>query len=306
MVTEIEVIKLFRKFFRTQIYDDVGYIRWTDDKFLLFNIDTFVKSTDAPKGMDYYYMGWKSIISSISDIYVKGGIPRYLCISINLSKNDVDYMDRLAAGIKDATNKYELETVKWDTNKAEDLSITVFSLGISRRHPILRSGAREGDIIVATDYFGLERLGLDIFLNRIHVEDKKLEIKARNRFLKPEIKRTVYKTIFNTLEVHASIDSSDGLARSLWELSRASNKKIKLLNLPVHPLILNYNFNEEYLAELTLYGGEEYIGIFSVSQDNLSDLPKDVVVIAKVMGEGIGVYNPNNEIIREKGWLHRF
>ncbi len=307
MISEKDIIKLVRNKIPGRFYDDVGFEKYINGKYILMTIDTFVKSTDAPPAMAHYYIGWKSVISSISDVFVKGGQPKYLCISLNISKPDAGYIDQIASGIKDAVDEYGLEIVKWDTNKSLDLSITVSVLGFSDRKPILRKDIEKNDLIIATDYFGLERLGLDILLGKIKIMDKELENDALSRFLKPYIDYQKYRELFSKYTIHAAIDSSDGLIRSLWELSRASNKKIKLINIPIHPNLKKVNLEKKYVDEIVLYGGEEYIGIFSIPKNEVDKhLEKSVVILGEVIDEGIGVFDINGRMIEEKGWLHIF
>lgn len=300
------IINLFRQIVGNGLYDDVGYLK-IGDKYILYNIDTFVKSTDAPKNMRHYFIGWKSVIGSISDIFVKGGVPRYLGISINLSSVEIEEIKELAEGVKDVITEYRLEVIKWDTNKSEDLSITVSAFGISSKPPVLRKGVKVGDVVFATDFFGLERLGLEIILEKVKIGNEKLRNAAITRFLKPVINQDIYKTLFSRISVNAAIDSSDGLARSLWELSISSNRKIKIRELPIHPLLIQSNLNEEYLRRITLYGGEEYIGLFSIPPEEEALCKKlGLIPIGNVVGTGIGVYDEKGNEITDKGWLHRF
>ena len=306
MTKENEVIDIFRRVFGQGLYDDVGFIRY-GDKYCLFNTDTFVESSDAPPGMGYRHIGWKSVVSSISDIFVKGGKPVYLCISLTLRSVDVNLLEDLALGLKEAAREYKLEILKWDTNSSRDLSITVTSIGFSDKPPILRSGAKTGDIIVTTDYFGLEKLGLKILLGKIKNVDRNIGEKAVDRFLRPRIDSDLYEEIFTNLHVNASIDSSDGLARSLWEISRASNKKIELINLPIHPILTSTGMDEEELIDYVLYGGEEYYGIFCIPKEEKGLSEKlGLIYVGKVREEGVGVFDHKGELIRDLGWLHSF
>ena len=306
MTKENEVIDIFRRVFGQGLYDDVGFIRY-GDKYCLFNIDTFVESSDAPPGMGYRHIGWKSVVSSISDIFVKGGKPVYLCISLTLRSVDVNLIEDLALGLKEAAREYKLEILKWDTNSSRDLSITVTSIGFSDKPPILRSGAKTGDIIVTTDYFGLEKLGLKILLGEIKNIDRNIGEKAVDRFLRPRINSDLYEEIFTNLHINASIDSSDGLARSLWEISRASNKKIELINLPIHPILTSTGMYEEELIDYVLYGGEEYNGIFCIPEEEKGLSEKlGLIYLGKVREEGVGVFDHKGELIRDLGWLHSF
>ncbi len=303
-VSEDDIISLFRLMFEDKSsLDDIGLFE-SDNIKLAFNIDTFVKSSDAPSGMDYYYMGWKAVISTISDLYVKGVPPIGLLISIGVSNEDLDGLNALSKGIKDASHKYKLHVVKWDTNSSKDLFLSIASFGYAPENIPWRKNLKDGDIIVVSDYFGLEGLGLKIMLGEIQVGPY-LSKRAIERFCKPTPDFTKYLYIVKK-GVNASTDSSDGLSRALWNLSRSSGKKIILNNLPTHPLIQKSSLPDDIKYEVTLYSGEEYIGVFSISEAMLGDaVDKGFIIIGRVEGKGVGVYNSDGRLILDRGWSHK-
>ena len=303
--SELELIELFRKNFRYDKLDDVGVAKLNDELYA-FNIDTFVKSSDAPSSMDYICIGWKSILSAISDLYVKGVVPMMILVSLGISQNDVPFLDKLILGVKKAVNKYKLKIVKWDTNSSEDMFISVCNLGKVTFSVPWRSNLKVGDYIVVSDYFGLEGLGLKIMMGLIKNIDKTVSKAALKRFCMPDPDLKKYRELFNK-QVNASIDSSDGLARSLWLLSEASNLKIKLSNIPIHPLINKLSLPLDFKIDLALYSGEEYIGVFSISKKYLSYAKKlGFIPIGKVFEKGVGVYDLKGNIIENRGWIHTF
>jgi thiamine-monophosphate kinase len=301
--SEDDLISLFRDITNDQSpLDDVGIVKLDGIK-LAFNIDTFVKSSDAPPKMGYYSMGWKAVVSSISDLYVKGISPEIISISVGISSQDTEGLVPLSSGIKDATNKYKLRIVKWDTNSSRDLFISIASMGLVQTKIPWRQNLKEGDILVVSDYFGLEGLGLKVMLNKIKVQEK-LAKAAIERFKRPSPNFERYIEIVRK-GVHASTDSSDGLAKALWNLSRSSNRKIILTKLPIHPMLVEHSLSEEIRYETTLYGGEEYIGVFSIPSSLLKDaIKKRFIAIGKVTTTGIGVFNKDGKIIEDKGWVH--
>ena len=303
-VSEDDIISLFRLMFEDKSsLDDIGLFE-SDDIKLAFNIDTFVKSSDAPSGMDYYYMGWKAVISTISDLYVKGVPPIGLLISIGVSNEDIDGLNALSKGIKDASHKYKLHVVKWDTNSSKDLFLSIAAFGYAPENIPWRKNLKDGDIIVVSDYFGLEGLGLKIMLGEIQA-DPYLSKRAIERFCKPAPDFTKYLYIVKK-GVNASTDSSDGLSRALWNLSRSSGKKIILNNLPTHPLIQKSSLPDDIKYEVTLYSGEEYIGVFSISEAMLEDaVDKGFIIIGRVEGKGVGVYDSDGKLILDRGWSHK-
>jgi len=307
------VINIFTEKFKIS-QDDVGVYK-IDDKYLVMSIDSFVRSSDAPLNMPYYSMGYKAVISSISDLFVKGVYPSCLLISLGFSEIAEIEIKSLRDGILKALNLYNLsnEVYKWDTNYSRDVFISVTSIGLSDKYPPSRSEAKIGDLIYVGDYFGLERLGLDILLGNIKREDvpPKLLHESINRFLYPSPKFKKYIEIFKENSIDASIDSSDGLGRSLIIISRASKVGIYIDKLPIHPILREYKtiFGEEYLRDIVLNGGEEYIGIFIVKPEYKDLFDRQGFVYIGFIGGGEGIYYKRNgkyEKIPIKGYLHTF
>jgi thiamine-monophosphate kinase len=68
-----------------------------------------------------------------------------------------------------------------------------------------------------------------------------------------------------TQTVSASIDSSDGLAVSLYELQKRSQVGFELTTIPVAEEVVRFaNENKLDAVEVALYGGEEYELVLTV------------------------------------------
>jgi thiamine-monophosphate kinase len=304
---EDSIIKLFKNYFTNEFDDDIGLIKYKKSKYVV-TIDTFVRSSDAPKNMDPYYMGWKAGLSSLSDVYIKGSSPLGALISIGLPSDiNKKYVNNLARGLYDILNKYSVNVLKWDTNYSKELFISVALIGKPGKVIPWRSNMKVGDCIFVSDYFGLEALGLNILLNKIELDDPAIRESAIRRFYKPDPDLKKYSRIVNMYRVSASIDSSDGLARSLWLLSKRSNKKIRLQRIPIHPLLLKSGLPKNKMLEFVLYGGEEYIGIFAVPRNLSYNLTKEgFIKIGEVVENNVGVYNDKNQLIEDRGFIHLF
>jgi thiamine-monophosphate kinase len=112
----------------------------------------------------------------------------------------------------------------------------------------------------------------------------------------------------------SSIDSSDGLAWSLYELSEASGVGFLIKKIPVAPEV--EVFAEEYNLDpinLSLYGGEEYELVVTVKPElwneakkSLDMLGTPLIDIGEVTKERkIEVeINGSRRVIEKKGWEH--
>ncbi len=289
------------------IDDDVAFER-VGGLYVLTSIDTFVASTDKPLLMDWRSVGYKAVVATLSDLMVKGGEPFTIMISLGLSRLSRYELSELSAGIHYALRRYGLAgCLKWDTNRSRDPFVSVGGVAISRCKPPVRSGARPGDYVYVDGYFGLTWLGLNILLGKYGVEelDHSLYHEAVKQFEYPSPNLHLYPSIVKRTRPNATIDSSDGLAASLYQVARASGVDIIIEDLPVHPLLRR--LDREAVLEATLYGGEEYRGVFFLSGNGAAEAERlGLIRIGRVVEGGGRVYLGDGSKVPEKGFRHVF
>lgn len=290
-------------------FDDVFFDDLTG---IVCSIDSFVGSVDLPPGIKFYDIGWKAVTSGVSDLICKGVLPHIINFSIvlpdRLKQADID---NLALGIKDATTYYRGKIGKGDTNKGKDFVLSICAIGFSDFPIPSRSQVMPGDKIIVTDYFGFERLALDMLLGNVNYRGKFKQI-ILSRFFTPKINFEPVIWAIRHGFVSGSIDSSDGLARSLYDISIESNAKIIIENLPVPSWLLKlFNKLSLDINKYVFYGGEEYIPILFIRGDlweyfiRLSDKFGFNFIYIGFVEEGSGVYlHKNGSLIKIKnaGW----
>jgi len=110
------------------------------------------------------------------------------------------------------------------------------------------------------------------------------------------------------------MDSSDGLAITLHEMSRQSKKKFAITKLPANSDLFEFaKMNRINPMELIFYGGEEYEMVATVSRKNLTIVKRNALAQKIPLfemgyvtnGKGV-VYSDKKKItkIKKKGWLH--
>ncbi len=109
----------------------------------------------------------------------------------------------------------------------------------------------------------------------------------------------------------SAIDSSDGLAWSLYELSKASKVGFVVDKLPIAREVKVFaRINRVDPFDLTFYGGEEYELVFTLDPKKFKKAPKNlrdkVFVIGQVTDEKKIVYVEDGieKRIMPKGWEH--
>jgi len=245
-------------------------------------IDTLVQSTDVPPGMKMSEVSGKAVSACISDFAAKGIRPEFGVISVTvpkrLSKRQVVEM---AAGFQRTSREFGVRILGGDTNGGEELSISVALYGTASKI-IPRKGARAGDRIFVTGSFGNAAAGLQLLLNGKKSGRVRLDAKHRNAFCNPRPRLEF--GIRAGRYISSAMDSSDGLAKTLNEMSKQSGKKFVLTRLPYEESLEVFAEKNGMSAEdLVLYGGEEYETVFTVQKNNISKVKS----IAKRNGCGM-------------------
>jgi thiamine-monophosphate kinase len=240
--------------------DDVAAIRIGKGQLAVMKCDMLVAKTDIPKGMNLWQTSRKAVISVISDLAAKGVQPMGILISLGIPRKiSENYVRQIGRGMNAAAREYGTHVIGGDTNESTDLTIDVSAFGICKeRELIRRDTAKVGDIVMVTGAFGLPALGLKIIKKKMEIS-KKLKEKAIKTVFMPKARLSEGLTLAKNHLINSSIDSSDGLAWSLYELSKSSNIGFQINRIPIHREVREFAIkNNLDLIDLAFYGGEEY------------------------------------------------
>jgi thiamine-monophosphate kinase len=240
--------------------DDVSAIDIGNERLAIIKTDMLVGKTDIPPGMTLQQAARKTVVMNISDLAAKGVQPLAILVSIGVPRNlTIKNIQNIGKGLNEGAREYNTYVLGGDTNEASDLIINCLAFGIcEKRHLMRRSGAKPSDIVAVTGFFGKTSSGLKILLEGFSAPPK-LRKELVNTVYVPHARLKEGLALAQTQEVTASIDSSDGLAWSLHELSVASNVGFLINNLPVASETKQFaKIHRLDPAELSLYGGEEY------------------------------------------------
>ena len=224
---------------------------------LLVSCDMLAASTDIPPGMDLRDVGFKAITSATSDIAAKGGRPIAYLVSLILPPElSLDGFENLWMGFEEAAKLYGGRIIGGDLNSGREIVIDVICIGEAER-TISRLGARPGDVLAVTGEFGSQAAGLHALLTG---RAKDPEARAVvEKFSRPIARVREALELVKTSAVTASIDSSDGLAESLYQLSELNDVGFIIDYPPISAEAERYaeRFGVS-LFDLVFYGGEEY------------------------------------------------
>ena len=286
------------------IGDDCAYIKETKQ---LISTDSIIENTHFNLNkFSPNQIAHRLFVSNYSDIQSSGGIPQYALFNISFPKNKNKVALSISKQLRKISKNNKVDIIGGDTTSSENiyLSLTLISKKIDKSKILTRSKAKLNDEIYLFKNIGFSKLGfLNIFANfKLSTVIKK---KSQKQFLSPVFYK--YYDLFNSLPISSSIDISDGLYKSLKELSHKSKKKFFIDNLfDVNPSLYRYFKNNDKYENLILTSGEEYVPLFTIKKNiinkRISSLFKnkgiELIKIGKVSkGKGVKLNISNSKKI---------
>jgi thiamine-monophosphate kinase len=209
-IGEFGIIDRIRKRIRTDatvikgIGDDCAVLDTGAAAYTLMTCDMIVEGVDFKPGERLQRIGRKALAISLSDIAACGGLPRYCLVSLGLPKRfPVAGVDALYRGLTGLAKEYDVNIVGGDISRAPVLTVDLSLFGeVEKKNLVLRSGARERDVIFVTGSFGGS-------------------IRGKHLGFTPRLKESRF--LVGNFKLNAMIDCSDGLAADLGHILEASN-----------------------------------------------------------------------------------
>ncbi len=224
---------------------------------------------------DFYLLGRKSLSVNLSDIAAMGGEPVFFTVNIAAPKQvSFEQIKELYKGLLDNAKESKVLLIGGDTSKSETgLIISITMLGKSfLPGPILRKGAKPGDLIYVTGELGSAALGLKCYQAGKACPNVKPFLE---RFANPKPRMEIGKSLGVNNLATAMIDVSDGLLADLGHIAESSEVGY-YLQIEKLPLLESFQQVADELklnqTDLALSGGEDYELVFTVSPNNKHSL----------------------------------
>jgi thiamine-monophosphate kinase len=231
------------------IGDDAALVRFPDSGACLVTVDMLMEGVDFTLGSATgRQIGWKSLAVNLSDIAAMAGKPVACVVSMALPRHGGFELGRdLLGGVTACAEKFDVALAGGDTNTWDGpvvVSVTVLGEATGAG-PVLRSGARPGDWIMATGAFGGS-------------------IAGRHLDFTPRVEEAL--VLHQTVTLHAMIDTSDGLAADLWHILEESRVGAVLEEsaIPISPAAGTIGDGRSSLDH-ALADGEDFELLFAVS-----------------------------------------
>jgi thiamine-monophosphate kinase len=294
---------LFHTSFQTQVQvgigDDAAVIKSSNNK-LVATVDMAVEDIHFNKKWSSpFQIGAKLTTANLADIFAMGAIPKYLLVAAGISELDnSETVTELAKGIRSVADKFEVTVIGGDLSKSEKMTLSITALGELSGQPILRSGARVGDLIYLSSLTGLSAAGLAILNRELDRPRYVVEAHLNPKLVAPE----------KLIKVATSMcDVSDGLATDAAHLSYASN-----VNFNLSKDLISQAADFKDLAELAkelnedvfdwiLTGGEDHFFLATVGKENESN---ELGIQIGSVGKGEGKLLLDGVEIKKTGYQH--
>jgi len=263
----------------TGVGDDCAVLRGEGkNHFLLFKTDAVVEGVHFTAHESPALIGRKAMARALSDLAAMGASPLAAVVTLGVTKDEsVIRLRAIYRGLERLAKKYRVNLVGGETTRARQLFLNVALLGECRGYsPVLRSGARAGDLIFVTG-----RLGATRARRHLHFEPRLAEGQwlARHKF------------------ASSLMDLSDGLGADLPRLARASGVDFKL-DLAAIPQASGATL------KAALNDGEDYELVFTVKPSGAKTLKKKWPFAAPL--HCIGVMEPRGKGSRDVQLVYGF
>lgn len=273
---------------------------WESEGMVVATTDTVVEDVHFRLStITWEELGWKSLAVNLSDVGSMGARPRWALLTLGLrEETEVEDVLALARGLAAAGRAFDTAIVGGDVVASPQATlVTVALFGVlpedGQGSPLLRSGAKVGDLVGVTGWLGRSAAGFRL-LNEPIAAPAEVAAELRRAHNKP-YPRVHEGQALRAAGVRAAQDISDGLAGDVAHIAQMSGVGVRLWaeHLPVHPFVAEV-FGEQAF-DLALFGGEEYELVFTAppavmdaARQRLAAMGTPTTVVGEVVAEHPG------------------
>ncbi|MBN2712422.1 MAG: thiamine-monophosphate kinase [Planctomycetes bacterium] len=237
--------------------DDCAIVDSSGIERLAITTDTILEGTHFSPDDSPEDIGWKAVAVNLSDLAASGCKPLWGVIGVGLQRGKGSaWAKKLAEGMFEAAEKYGLAITGGDTTSGTGpTSICVTVIGTPYgKAPLLRSGAKPGDVIAVTGHLGGSISG---------------------RHLRPIPRLLEIEKILEIANINACMDISDGVSLDLSRMMNESKCGALILEklIPVSDDAQKLSASDGMPAvKHALNDGEDFELLFTIAEDSWSTL----------------------------------
>ncbi len=227
--------------------DDAAVLAAPDGRFVV-TTDMMIHGPDFRLAWSSAHdLGWKAAAYNLADVAAMGAVPTAIVVALAApAETSVAFLEEFADGLRDgcAAMAPGCGVVGGDLSVSSTLTIAVTAFGdLEGRRPVLRSGARVGDVVAVSGALGAAAGGLRLlFSEAVSNNHPDRALASALRVAHPELDAQLAPTppiadgrLAAIAGATAMIDLSDGLVLDARRLALASGVAIDLVLASVGP-----------------------------------------------------------------------
>ena len=233
--------------------DDSSILNLNSDLQYVNSIDTSIEDIHFLNSMSPRDIAYRSCAVALSDLAACGANPSWYSIALTFPEVEDIWLENFSLGLKDFSDEYKIPLVGGDTTKGK-LSVTVQVMGeVEKEKALLRSGAKENDLIYVSGIIG------DAFLQLRELQKSQNQDTGFDAYLHPKAQIALGLELIDI--ANSAIDISDGLIQDLNLICKSSDvgAKVYLSMIPTSV--------EDKTLEL-INSGDDYQICFTASEIN--------------------------------------
>jgi len=245
-------------------------------------------------------IGQRAALASMADIAAMGAAPTALLVGLCAPANTpIELIAGIGRGLQQEAAKAGAGVVGGDLTRSEVLTISVTVLGDLRgAQPVLRSGARPGDVVAVIGRLGWAAAGLAVLSRGFRSPAAAV---GAYRVPEPPLEAGIVAGLSGATSM---IDVSDGLLADLGHIADASDVAIDVVTeaLPVNPRLVEVAsaLGRNHL-EWALTGGDDHA--LAATFPHGAQLPAGWTAIG-VVSAGAGISVDGTPWQAAGGWDH--
>lgn len=264
---------------------------------LVVTTDLLHETTDFPTGTTHYTAGWRAIGASFSDVAAMGGEAIASVAAYAAPEFAENELEAFISGANDVSTSVDAEYVGGDLDHLSELTIASTAIGRTES-PVYRSGASPGERICVTGTLGRTAAALELF--------ERGDTDAANELFRFPPRVNAGQVLAS--DAGAMIDSSDGVARSVHQLARASDCGFSLDGdtIPIDDRLSEIAPDQETAFAQSLFFGEDYELLVTLPPEGIDRIRGELEVALTPIGEvTTGSVLLDETPLPDKGYIHR-
>jgi len=285
--------------------DDAAVVRAPDGKYVV-TTDTMIENHDFKlewsTGFD---LGYKAIATNVSDVAAMGARPTALVVAIALpSTTNISWLEAFADGLNAAITELApgAEVVGGDIANSDLVFVSVTAHGdLDGREPVLRSGAKVGDVLAVAGTLGRAAAGLALLQSDTDAKSAFDDLVAIQLRPQPPVASGVAASLAGATSM---LDISDGLARDAHRIAKASGVSIQINSKDLQ----GFEAGVEQAAMRLAVSASDWVRFGGEDHSLLATFPEGVVIprefkpIGRVVEQTDHLVTLDGIELQQNGW----